>query len=436
MPEETRAILGAPATALTVPASTATPIARAPLFVSEPNELEAVLSAQGSEIRALKLRLAAAQRECGSLRVRLRDAGGELASSAEATANATERLEAHSGRQGLVLAAGVERCSAERAALCDELQRTERLLAERDREIAQLRRTAQELHAESLHGELQLAGLAYNHQAASTEAIVLGANVEELRQRIGSMHLASAAAASPALRQPSQHEAALMGEANAELLAKEEERAALARRAEAATNATRTLEAQVREAEANTKAFEQNLRARQDQMYAHDRKLVREAAELRTQCEGLRSTLRVEQSKTSNTDQSIALEDRCRWEASTVRQEAADTLVAINNLVPSLRARGRCIRSPEVPGDPIDARLHQHLSGCGCPGGDVAPPVAWRLGPGEYLIGEDHVKCSESHGRVLVTPIAGGQCMPLRDLLRKQVSPNAWHPMEFQSVNV
>merc|ERR1712118_242855 len=95
-------------------------------------------------------------------------------------------------------------------------------------------------------------------------------------------------------------------------------------------------------------------------------------------------------------DQSAMLEARSSEEAAGVTQELHKTLGVLRSLAMSLRSRGRVVWSPEVPQDYIDAALHSHLrSSTHSPDFSQAvaagtlPPLVWRLGHGQYLIGED-----------------------------------------------
>ncbi|CAE8702060.1 unnamed protein product, partial [Polarella glacialis] len=144
------------------------------------HELKAVLSAQAAEFATFKARLADVQRDCTRSEHHLRDLHGELAVATEATASATEQMSAHSVRQGLVLAAGVERSGAEKARLDDELQRMERMLWERDQEIARLRRSSGSIESHQMQLELEIRSQHAARESAGTEARALSTAVAEL----------------------------------------------------------------------------------------------------------------------------------------------------------------------------------------------------------------------------------------------------------------
>eukprot|EP00927_Polykrikos_kofoidii_P027287 TRINITY_DN24067_c0_g1_i1.p1 TRINITY_DN24067_c0_g1~~TRINITY_DN24067_c0_g1_i1.p1 ORF type:complete len:462 (-),score=88.84 TRINITY_DN24067_c0_g1_i1:179-1495(-) len=410
------------------------PFAQPPLFARTPAELRAVADAQGVEARTLRARLAEGQRECAQLRVRLRDSTEDVSVASEAIASATERLEAHAGRRGLLLEANVERCGAERAALEDELQRFERLLWERDQEISRLQQQNRQLEAVRLQGELELTGLAVAHEAASSEVRNLGADVLQLRQ-----NLDGSVSANP-MAGPSPSNSERMETSAAALAAKRASLEEMQRRAKVVAEEAKRLEKEGGAFEEHVRNREQVLRRKQDLMDQEDRRLINEAGSLREHGEGLRSVLREQQRDAIEVDQRAALQDRCGEEAKGVRRELAASYTTMRGLVEVLRERRRFVRSPEVPNDPVDVRLGAYLRGCGGGGkshdrgfgayggggffasGDPMPPLVWRISHGEYLLGEDRVHITEAPGGILmVRGSASSSVMtPLRDFLQRQ----------------
>lgn len=391
---------------------TRSPLAQTPAFAGAPDDLRAVLAAQAVEAHSLRARLMEGQRECAQLRLRLRDSSEEVSAAAEAVSTAAGRLEAHAGRHGLVLAAGVERCSAERAALEDELQRMEHLLWERDQELRTLQMQTRELDAMRLQGELELAGLVATHEATTSEIHALGAGVHELSQRVGTE-------VSKSPPGPTQAQLVRAEATAATVKFKRDEHAALLRQAEAMASEARRLEGEKEAFEEHVRSFERSLRHKQGQMELQDQHLVRDAAALRGQCEHLRHALRDEQRDAVGVDQRAVLHTRCGEEAESVRREIERTLGALRGLVMSLRGRGRFVRSPEVPQDSLDTALHAQLRHVDPA---VVPPLLWRLGHGEYLIGEDRVHLHEAHGVLMATSGASHHehSLPLDELLHHQ----------------
>jgi len=373
--------------------------------------LRAVISAQEAEEKALKQRLVESQRECTALRHKLRDCTDELEVSAEATVNAAERLEAHAGRHGLVLAAEAERCGAEKAALEDELRRMEQLLWERDQEIARLRRAHENFKATKLQGELELTRLASAHEKQSHEVQAFGAGVAELRERISNGSVAG-------VRGPSEVEARSLEKVSAELTAKQEERDALAKRAEVVSAEAKRLEGELQGMREQVKAFERGLRDKQEQMESHDHKLVREAAAIRGQCDELRRRLHEEQRDAATVDQRAVLKERAGVEADGVKREVATILGTVKGLAATLRSRGQWVNSQEVEDDPVDVAVHMYLRSLRR--GEPVAPIIWRVGPGEYLVGEDRVVCSEQNHHLMVHDQHAGKPVPIRDFVHHQ----------------
>lgn len=407
--------LSLPMAGLSLPSRT--PIAQAPAFARDAQELQLVISAQDAEMHALQLRLAEGNRECATLRQWLRESTDELHATAEATANAAERLEAHQGRQGLVLAAEAERCSAERAALEDELRRMEQLLCERDQEISRLRRAHADLQASRLQGDIELTGLAVVHEKTNSEVRAFGAGVQELRQK-----LSSDGHHDDHHHGPSMHETFRMDELVAELAAKQAENVDLSRMADTAAGEAKQLEMELLAIRERVRVFERDLRIKQERVENHDHRLVREAAAVRAQCELLRRQLHEEQRQSAIVDQRAILEERCGAEADGVRQEVHSILGSIRGLASTLRSRGLSVVSPEVPSDPVDVAMHVFLRSSAPPGPGGAPrpgmpPVVWRLAPCEYLIGEDRVRCDMEHGMLMVRDPGNGRLVPIRQVM-------------------
>lgn len=393
------------------------PLTLPPPYARDAHELQSVLEAQQTEAAALRARLAEVQRECAQLKTRVRDSEGELSAATEATISAAQKLEEHAGRQGLVLAAGVERTNAERATIEHELQRMERLLAERDQEISRLRAVARELESTRLQGELELTGLVAVHEATSTEVRTLGEDVARLRHQLynGKGHAAAqiATGPSPGVATRTEETAAL-------LKAKREEHASLQRQAEAVAAEARRLEAEGVISGNRLREYERALRERQRQLDMRDQRLVREAATLREHCEDLRSVLRGEQRNAVEADQRAFLRERCGEEADGIRRELTASLSTIKRLVTALRESGRSVSSPELPGDPIDTHLHGYLR-AGASMGNALPPLVWRIAPGVYLIGEERVTLLPAGPELLVSDAAGvTPPQPLSDFVHRQ----------------
>jgi predicted nucleic acid-binding Zn-ribbon protein len=420
--------------------SSRTPLVQAPVFARDVKELQTVISAQDVEERALKIRLAEGTREVAFLRKRLRDSTEELEVTAEAALNAAERLEAHQGRQGLVLAAEAERCSAENAAIEDELRRMEQLLYERDQEIARLRRTHENLQTSRLQGELELTGMAMAHEKASSEVRAFGAGVQELRERLrdGGKGLGKGG--------PSQLEASRMGDLAQEFHAKQEERAALQMKADAATAEAQRREAELMAMKEEVRVLSLDLRRKQEIVENQDHKLVREAATIRAQCDELRKALHNEQRDAAGIDQRAVLQERCGAEAEGVRREVQTILQTVRGLASTLRARGLAVCSPQVANDPVDVAMHTFLRASGFPGtsggalpsstpmgamngllptapGNIfLPPVVWRLLPGEYLIDDDRVTIAMQEGHLIVHDPRTGRRVNIREFMSFEAS--------------
>jgi len=191
-----------------------------------------------------------------------------------------------------------------------------------------------------------------------------------------------------------------------ELAVKQQEHAALLRKAEAVAAEARRLEQDGAAVEEHVRAFERSLRMKQGRMEQQDFRLIREAAALRSQCEHLRQILREEQRNAMGADQCAMLQSRCSDEAENVSQELHRTLGVLRGLVVSLRSRGRVVWSPEVPQDFLDTTLHAHLRRCGPSSRGVVsgtlPPLVWRIAHGQYVIGGDRVQLHESRGELWV----------------------------------
>eukprot|EP00747_Dinoflagellata_sp_TGD_P192280 gnl/TRDRNA2_/TRDRNA2_56895_c0_seq1.p1 gnl/TRDRNA2_/TRDRNA2_56895_c0~~gnl/TRDRNA2_/TRDRNA2_56895_c0_seq1.p1 ORF type:complete len:441 (-),score=92.63 gnl/TRDRNA2_/TRDRNA2_56895_c0_seq1:89-1366(-) len=423
----------------TVMPSLGVPVTQVPLFAKDKEELRTVVEAQAKEIACLKARLMDGQRECATLRARLRDANDELSVTTHATMCATQRLEVHADRQGLLLAAGVERGSTERAALEEELQRQERLLCTRDREIAKLRKAAQEREAARFHCDLQLMGLAASHQTANAEVRALGEGIAELRQ---GLDVSATGAIVSMRREPLVQAAVSKQEEGLQIVAeKQDERLRLSHIAEVTAAKARGLELEVMDAKERNRAFEHRLRHQQQKLESHDHRLVHEASALRKQGHDLRRTLHQEQRRAVAADQRAVLHEQCGVEATGVWREAVAMLGTVKGLVATLRSRGRSVYSPEAPNDPIDMLLHTYLRRCGA-GHEPGPPIALRLGHGQYLIGEDRVVLFERNGVLWVQEAGGGgdaggsarfgEAMPIRNFVINQ----AKRAMAVQPVNV
>uniref|UniRef100_A0A7S1F3N6 Uncharacterized protein n=1 Tax=Noctiluca scintillans TaxID=2966 RepID=A0A7S1F3N6_NOCSC len=394
------------------------PLAQAPLFVRDSHELESVLRTQATEIAVLKHRLGDRQRECATLRSGLRDSAGELSVTAGATASAARRLEVHAGRHGLVLAAGVERCNAERTALEDELQRMEQFLWERDQEIARLRRTAEELRSGHLQGELKLTAMHFLNHAANSEVQALDAGVAELEHQVKRAEDTALA----------RLEGDLNEEVDAALAQRQHENATLQRTAEALGREAQSLEAEAGSFREHVRSVDQQLRERQQQMQSNDSRLVRESAALHAHSDDLRRALYNEQQHAAGIDQRVVLQERCSAEAEGVKRELAAISRSLNALTAIMRVRGKSVMSQEVPEDPIDSRLRVHLRGCAGSGNPV-PPVVWRLRFGEYILGEDHVVCIEENGDLILRLASGaGTPMPIHEFVIHQAQRFAANP--------
>jgi len=388
------------------------PLTRAALL--DPPGLRSVLETQASEANAFRERLLRAQRECARLQQRLHDCESELSVAAQATATATERLGAHAVRDGLVLAASVERWGAERAAVEDELRRMERLLWERDQEIAQLRRTARDLEASQLQGDLELRGLAVARENADVEARALGLSISELLAQQGSSVNASPKGPSPAVL-------AMAEEAERRLNSKRAEHASLKGRAEAIAEEARRLEAEEGAAVQQVLEYDQALRARRRQLEAEDQRLTREGELLREHGQELRRALEREQRDAVGIGQRAALELHTTAEAESVKREVTEIMATLPRLAARLYMGGRHVYSLMVPGDRVDECLHAHLRGCG-PRGDPAPALVCRLGPREYVIDGVRVVLTEANAQITVRE-AGGATAPLRDFIRRRAPP-------------
>lgn len=376
---------------------------QAPSFPADAHELRAVLAAQGSDLEVLRARLAATQQECALLQQRLHDAQGELLLAAEATASATERLGTHAARQSLVLAAGVERSGAERAALEHELSRAEAMVHERDMEIRRLRQQSAQLEALLHHGDVQIKGLEAANAASgelAREAVdEISVLLHDLRGDLG--------AAASAGRGPSPQEVRLGREVEELLAEKRAEHARLKRQAEALTMDALRLDDEETELAQRVAAFEHSLRAKQDHMGMQDKRASQEVAELRSRCEELRRLLQSEQRESVAMDQRAALQPQAGAEVEAVRREMAALLSTLHRLTAQLRSRGRTVCSAEVPGDALDAAVHAVLRSASDAGSREAPPVVWRLSHGHYLLGERLVEIYQAGGQLIVRDGSG-----------------------------
>mmetsp|Transcript_127290 Transcript_127290/g.407153 ORF Transcript_127290/g.407153 Transcript_127290/m.407153 type:complete len:438 (-) Transcript_127290:48-1361(-) len=390
------------------------PLTQAPKFARDSHEFRAVLATQSTEIDALKTRLGTSHRECAMLQQRLYDAEGELAVAREATTSATERLGAHAARHSLVLAAGVERSGAERAAVEHELTRVEALIHDRDMEIRKLRQQAHELEAAQHQNEVHIKGMEVAHQTKSELAREAMTEVSALLQHLGT---GGSGAASGSARGLSQQEVQRIEEISSALGSKRSDHAMLRRRAEAVLCKEQTLAHRVL-------AFEQSLRAKQEHMEIQDQRSLQEAASLRGHCEELRRELHSEQRDSVGMDQRVVLHPQAGAEAEGVRRETAALLDTMPRLMGMLRNRGRAVCSPEVPTDAIDVAVHSYLSSCNPAAGDSVPPIIWRLSRGQYLIGDRRVAMYEAGGQLVVRD-AVGVATPLSDLIvqRRRAAP-------------
>lgn len=294
----------------------------------------------------------------------------------------------------------------------DELQRAERMLYERDQEIARLRRVARELEASQLQADMELRGLTSAKEAVSSEARVLGAGISDLLSRLESI-------AGTGPRGPSQHELELAEEARRLLLAKQEEHLAIRGCAEAAAAETRRLEAEETHLAQLVATFDLSLQAKRKQIETEDQKLIREGAAVREHCAELRRALQREQRDATGMDQRAELQSHCRAEAEGVHREASAILQAMPALAARLRTGGRSVYSLMVPGDPVDERLHAFLRSCGGATGNPAPVLICRLGPKDYVIDGVRVSLTEAQGELVVQE-ATGLAVGLRAFLERR----------------
>lgn len=361
----------------------------------DPEKMKAMLEVYRAEADVLKERLADGQRECASLRSRLRDAEGELQVAHQATNTATERLGLHAQRHGLVLAAGVERIGAERATLEDDLQRMEQLLSERDQEITRLRKEARALEAQHFHSEMELQGL----QAA--QAAGEGPSSFQMDDpRSGDLmekFSLNAAATGPSSREVARH-----GDAKAALAAKLEALEALRQRAGLAAADAQRLEEEEAAIAARVAEAERSLREKHVAMEAQDKEFVKEQELLREHNEKLRQALQLEQHDSVSIDQRAVLHQQCGTEAQGVRNEVQNILATMPQLAETLAARGKYVHSAEVPDDPVDVHLHAYLRSLGPITGTRPPAVVCRLGPGDYVVDRERVAVSVEQGQLLM----------------------------------
>eukprot|EP00931_Biecheleriopsis_adriatica_P061587 TRINITY_DN37035_c0_g1_i2.p1 TRINITY_DN37035_c0_g1~~TRINITY_DN37035_c0_g1_i2.p1 ORF type:complete len:446 (+),score=101.64 TRINITY_DN37035_c0_g1_i2:68-1405(+) len=419
------------------------PRSLAPREASDSHELKAVLAAQSAEIHSLKARLADAQRDCTRLRHKLQDAEGELHTTTEATLSASDRLSAHAVRQGLVLTAGVEKSGAERAKLEDELQHMERLLYERDQEIASLRQTAGTLESSQLQLELEMRGLNAARETATHEVRELSQNVADLLHgklkkveksieangrspdpfgvgAVDSLAYGSTSSIGSAARASQQEEKRLRESAQL-LETKRQEHAHLKRNADQAAAEARHLEAEDAAISHRVTLFEKELRSKQAEMEAHDKHFVREGDLLREHVQELRQALEHEQKGLLGADQLIALQPQTADEVQGAKREILSIMSIMPDLENALRSRHQHVHSAEVPSDPIDVALHSLIRA----GAEPVPAIVCRLGHADYVIGPEHVALLAGPGGSLLFRPAGRReesfkAEPLTELLRHQ----------------
>merc|ERR1719265_2604205 len=132
-------------------------------------------------------------------------------------------------------------------------------------------------------------------------------------------------------------------------------------RADAASAEAQRLEAEMHMMKDQVRAFGLELRRRQEVIENQDHMLVREAATIRAQCDGLREALHQEQRDAAGIDQRAVLQERCGAEAEGVRKEVHTILQTVRGLAQTLRARRMSVCSPQVGSDPVDIALHTFL---------------------------------------------------------------------------
>eukprot|EP00811_Abedinium_folium_P021388 NODE_3049_length_2101_cov_8.244174.p1 GENE.NODE_3049_length_2101_cov_8.244174~~NODE_3049_length_2101_cov_8.244174.p1 ORF type:complete len:373 (+),score=109.15 NODE_3049_length_2101_cov_8.244174:170-1288(+) len=353
-----------PPTAASAPYSSGRGLLQDEEAAREAGATTVALQAQAAEADALRARLRERDHEWTLLQGRLQSANGELSAAEAAAASATELLDPwFPGRTDPALTYGVERCRAERGELEDRLQQAERLLWERDAEIARLRRAARELEASRLHGEMELTALAADEQTMDSEIRALGADNAELRQRLQQRTNVMVSSPSVAVGSAvaSRFETSKLEDITSELAVKRNERIELRAFAEEAIAEVHRLEHAVGQAK--------------------------------------------------NRSAMLAGADNTLHEV-----EAA--LKHVIGLATTLRARGCCVRSREVWDDPVDVLLHGHMRQAH---GDASLSLLWRIGPGDYVLGEERVRCIESHGRIVVGD-AAGRLVPIGEFTAEQAT--------------
>eukprot|EP00930_Biecheleria_cincta_P003776 TRINITY_DN104694_c0_g1_i1.p1 TRINITY_DN104694_c0_g1~~TRINITY_DN104694_c0_g1_i1.p1 ORF type:complete len:450 (+),score=111.18 TRINITY_DN104694_c0_g1_i1:26-1351(+) len=418
-----------------LPATFAPSLSAAPRDASDKHELKAVLAAQNAELESLKSRLADVQRESTRLRHKLRDMEGELSVATDATVAATDRLSAQSVRQGLVLSAGVERCGAERAKLEEELQHMEGMLCERDAEIQRLRHVAGTLESNQLQLELEMRGLHAAHENAASEVRQLSANVASLlhdkvkktekviessgKHTNGSMH--SSPFSSTSGPHSESREQNRLRESAHLLLEKQKQHAALKHRSTELTAEARRMEAEEAAISHRVILFQQQLREKQMEMEKYDKHFVREGVVLRDHVDELRKALEHEQKSFIAADHLAALQPKTQEDVQKVKQEILSILAIMPELDTALRSRHQHVHSAEVPSDPLDAALHAVIRA----GHEPTPALVCRLGPGDYIVGSEHVAILAGQGGTLLFRPAGRhdesfKAAPLAELFRHQ----------------
>lgn len=389
------------------------PHSSVPHFAKDAHELRHVLATQSAEIEVLRQKLMNGQREVAQLQQRLRDAEGELAVAAEATTSATERLGSHAERHGLVLAASVERSGAERGTIEHELQRVEGLLHERDIEIRRLRKQAHELEAATHHHEMELKGLQVSHEDSSSRARQAAEGVSELMNKLRDQGGQFDTVGST--RGPSQEQVQRTEESASMLAQKQHDYTVLKQKAEGMSHEARRLETEEQHLRDRVTAFETEMRAKKEELEAHDARFLQEGNLLREYNEKLRKALHNEQRDAVGIDQRAVLQPQCGVEAEGVKREVRGLLETIPRLAATLRSRGQQVRSPEVVEDRVDGQLHAFLRGLDQAGVEM-PPIFWRLSPNQYLIGDERVTVEEVNGQFQARD-ASGRSRTLASLL-------------------
>lgn len=362
------------------------------------------VAAREVELRALRGEVDAKEVEAQQLRERLQDVDVKLLSASGAVDMLSAKVEATAGNRHAMLEASARQLDGHVATLRRRLAQMEWDLAEKDEEVVVLQAAAREDVARCMHQREQLDRLRDNQQAQNMQVAQLAGHTNVLQRHRAIDDWRSRVQAQI------HEEHAIVGARN-EWQVKEEEIKRLTADNQRLQEFVRGMEAKIQqhrnELEMTKKHHDALLM--EERLCVSAMQLGNETAEeqkraLIEENRSLEARLKQEQAHAQSRAPVAAAYDHSEAEGFKYEED-------LSSLTECMREISRALREPGGVDDAVDAAMSEFLRSSRDIG--VSLPPCARVGPCEYLIGNELLQCTVIDGRLFVRPNANDNFAPI-----------------------